>query len=116
MTLTGWYFESLQRHITRVPTSKGSTDDLRRLDASDSGTDSIGVVRAPPSANGDFPWPAAGAEPFSALIGASSEPMKRFAFFFYFFFNFLGERGESLIVCGAVRVRVCATSWAFLSD
>lgn len=55
--------------MTRVPTSNGSTDDLRRFDASGSGAASA------PLMEWDFPLPAAGAEPFSAAVGASSEPM-----------------------------------------
>jgi len=35
LALTGWYLSSLHRHKTRVPTSRGSTDDLRRFDVLD---------------------------------------------------------------------------------
>jgi len=56
--------------MTRVPTSSGSTDDLRRFDASGSSAASA------PLTEGDFPLPAAGAEPFSAAVGASSEPIR----------------------------------------
>lgn len=94
MTLTGWYFPSLQRHITRVPTSKGSTEDLRRFDTSGSNAASNGGARAPLSTNGDLPWPAGGAEPFSALIGASREPIER--------------KRKSLILCGTSNAQQTA--------
>ena len=61
MTFTGWYLPSLHRHMTRVPTSRGSTDDLRRFDVLDSSAVSA------PSKGGDFPLPLA--------VGVSIEPM-----------------------------------------
>jgi hypothetical protein len=47
----------------------------------------------PPSVNGDLPWPAAGTVPFSALIGASSEPMNGLGFFFW-------EKNENINIVG----------------
>jgi hypothetical protein len=51
----------------------------------------------PPSVNGDLPWPAAGTVPFSALIGASSEPMNGLGFFFF------GRKNENINIVGVDR-------------
>nr|GMD78047.1 (-)-alpha-terpineol synthase-like [Ipomoea batatas] len=82
MTFTGWYLESRQRHITRVPTSRGSMLAFRLFNASLS-------VEAPPLDSTAMDWiaplPAAWPltvplrsgleEPFSARVGVSMEPM-----------------------------------------
>jgi hypothetical protein len=75
MTLTGWSFWSRHRHITRVPTSRGSWA------AHDAGAaEDLSLLSTPPpfdAAPAPLPAPPAAAEPFSGAVDASIEPIRR---------------------------------------
>lgn len=89
MTLTGWYLPSLQRHITRVPTSRGRTPlpllflkDSFSAEAPVESTAGVWTESSPACSPLVVPLGVGiGSDPLSALVDVSIDPIPYFASF-----------------------------------